>query len=131
MTDTAGSENPSPDPPSPATADDVPYTPVARIADIPAGEGRVFEVGGRLVALFFDGTSYSAIDDLCPHMGASLGSGPLADGMVTCPWHAWRFRLSDGAWCDNPKLKVDVFPVRTDGDTILVRVPPAAAAPPR
>ena len=102
----------------------VPFTRVARSGEIPAGEGRVYEVSGRLVAVFFDGRDYSAIDDLCPHMGASLGTGPLRDGVVTCPWHAWRFRLCDGAWCDNPKLKVDVFEVRVVGDAIEVRVPP-------
>ena len=87
--------------------------------------GETVGVKNRLVAVFFDGESYSAIDDLCPHMGASLGTGPLRDGVVTCPWHAWRFRLCDGAWCDNPKLKVDVFEVRVVGDAIEVRVPPA------
>ncbi|MCX7413624.1 MAG: Rieske (2Fe-2S) protein [Planctomycetia bacterium] len=105
---------------------DVPFTPVARVGEIPVGAGRTYEVAGRLVAVFFDGENYSAIDDLCPHMGASLGSGPLCDGVVTCPWHAWRFRLSDGAWCDNPKLRVDVFEVRLVGDVIEVRVTPAA-----
>ena len=105
--------------------DEVDFTPVATTGDIPVGEGRTYEVAGRLVALFFDGASYSAMDDLCPHMGASLASGPLRDGVVTCPWHAWRFRLSDGAWCDNPKLKVDVFETRVVGDRVEVRVPPA------
>jgi nitrite reductase/ring-hydroxylating ferredoxin subunit len=106
------------------SADEIPFTPVAKTGDIPVGEGRTFEVAGRLVAVFFDGTSYSAIDDLCPHMGASLGSGPMVDGVVTCPWHAWRFRLCDGAWCDNPKLAVEVFKTRLVGDTIEVCVPP-------
>ena len=104
-----------------------PFTPVARVGEIPAGEGRTFEVAGRLVAVFHDGAGYHAMDDLCPHMGASLGSGPFVDGMVTCPWHAWRFRACDGAWCDNEKLKVEVFDVRVSGDAIEVRVPPAAA----
>lgn len=108
---------------------EVPFTPVARVGDIPAGEGRTFEVAGRLVAVFHDGTAYHAIDDLCPHMGASLGSGPLRDGEVTCPWHAWRFRLSDGAWCDNPRLSVPVFEVRVEGDEISVRVPPLPPRP--
>ncbi|NDC62799.1 MAG: Rieske (2Fe-2S) protein [Planctomycetia bacterium] len=102
-----------------------PFTAVARAGDIPRGEGRTFEVSGRLVAVFFDGERYWAIDDLCPHMGASLGSGPFRDGVVTCPWHAWRFRACDGAWCDNEKLRVDVFEVRLVGDSIEVRVPPA------
>ena len=100
------------------------FVPVAKTGSIPAGEGRTFEVNGRLVAVFFDGTAYHAMDDLCPHMGASLGSGPFVDGVVTCPWHAWRFRACDGAWCDNEKLRVDVFPVRVEGDSICVQVPP-------
>lgn len=112
---------------------ETPFTAVAKTGDIPAGEGRTFEVAGRLVAVFFDGSGYSAIDDLCPHMGASLASGPLCDGVVTCPWHAWRFRLADGAWCDNPKLKVAVFETRVVDDTIEVRVapPPAVEIPSR
>ncbi len=104
---------------------DVPFIAVAAAGSIPTGQGRVFEVSGRLVAVFFDGEHYSAIDDLCPHMGASLGSGPMTDGIVTCPWHAWNFRLCDGAWCDNPQLKVEVFEVRVVDATIEVRVPPA------
>lgn len=103
---------------------DIPFVAVAKTSDIPPNEGRTFEVAGRLVAVFRDGDAFRAIDDLCPHMGASLGSGPLCDGVVTCPWHAWRFRLADGAWCDNPKLKVEVFETRVVGDTIEVRVAP-------
>jgi len=107
-----------------ANPSDAPFIAVAQVGTIPTGQGRVFEVSGRLVAVFFDGENYSAIDDLCPHMGASLGSGPMKDGVVTCPWHAWNFRLCDGAWCDNPQLKVDVFEVRVVDAMIEVRVPP-------
>ncbi len=102
-----------------------PFARVAAEGDIPVGEGRTFEVAGRLVAVLFDGSSYHAIDDLCPHMGASLASGPFVDGVVTCPWHAWRFRVGDGAWCDNEKLKVAVFPVRVVDGQIEVAVSPA------
>jgi nitrite reductase (NADH) small subunit/3-phenylpropionate/trans-cinnamate dioxygenase ferredoxin subunit len=65
---------------------------------------------------------YQAIDDICPHMGASLGAGYLdEEGVVTCPWHAWRFRVCDGKWADNPRLSVDTFEVRVQGDEIQVR----------
>ena len=79
-------------------------------------------VGDRLVAVFNQGGKYSAIDDLCPHMGASLGAGHCEDGIVTCPWHAWRFRLSDGTWTDSPRIKIDTFETRVVGDEIQVRV---------
>ena len=99
------------------------YVTVAQVGSIPSGEGRTFTVGERLVAVFNHGGKYFAIDDLCPHMGASLGAGEVDNqGIVTCPWHAWRFRVCDGTWADNPALKVDSFDVRVVGDDIQVSV---------
>jgi nitrite reductase/ring-hydroxylating ferredoxin subunit len=101
------------------------FVTVAKVGAIPEGEGRSFQAGDRLVAVFLQGGKYFAIDDLCPHMGASLGAGCLdAEGTVTCPWHAWRFRVRDGKWADNPRLAIDVFGVRVVGDEIQVRVKP-------
>lgn len=103
------------------------YTTVAQQGDIPAGEGKTFELGGRLIAVFNRNGEYFAIDDLCPHQGASLGAGHLdEEGVVACPWHAWRFCVADGKWCDNPTLGVDTFPVRLEGDAIQVLVEDAS-----
>ncbi len=99
------------------------FVTVAKVGAIPEGEGSSFQVGDRLVAVFLKDGKYYAIDDLCPHMGASLGSGYLDDeGNVSCPWHAWRFCVRDGKWADNPRLSVDTFEVRVVGDEIQVRV---------
>jgi nitrite reductase (NADH) small subunit/3-phenylpropionate/trans-cinnamate dioxygenase ferredoxin subunit len=107
------------------------FTTVARVGDIPEGEGRSFQVGQRLVAVFQQNGEYFAIDDLCPHMGASLGSGYLdEEGNVTCPWHAWRFCVRDGKWADNPRLSVDKFDVRVVGDEIQVRAQPTSGGTP-
>ena len=75
-----------------------------------------------MVAVFLQQGQYFAIDDLCPHMGASLADGYVEDGVVSCPWHAWRFRVCDGTWCDNPKIKIDKFEVRVVGEEIQVGV---------
>lgn len=100
------------------------FTTVAKVGSIPENQGITVVVNGRMVAVFFADGKYSAIDDLCPHMGASLGAGEVCDGIVSCPWHAWRFRISDGTWCDNPRIKIDAFETRVVGDDIQVRVPP-------
>lgn len=99
------------------------YVTVARVGSIPEGTGRAFAVGHRIIAVFCQDGRYFAIDDVCPHMGASLAEGYLEDGVVACPWHAWRFRVCDGTWCDNPKIKIDAFPVRVVGDEIQVGIP--------
>jgi len=105
-------------------SDEVPFQTVAKVGDIALGQGVSYTVNGRMVAVFNDQGEYFAIDDFCPHMGASLAGGYLEKGVVSCPWHAWRFCVTDGRWCDNPKLKVDAFALRIEGNEIQVQVPP-------
>jgi nitrite reductase (NADH) small subunit/3-phenylpropionate/trans-cinnamate dioxygenase ferredoxin subunit len=100
------------------------FVTVARVGEIPDGEGITREIGEHLVAVFNDGGQYFAINDMCPHQGASLGAGAVEDGVVACPWHAWRFRICDGTWCDNPRIKTDSYEVRVRDQEIQVRIPP-------
>jgi nitrite reductase (NADH) small subunit len=95
---------------------------VCRVGELAEGEGKTVAVGRRLIAVFLSGGEYRAIDDTCPHMGASLSGGYVEGGLVTCPWHAWRFRLADGAWADNPRIKIGCYPVRLEGDAVQVQV---------
>jgi nitrite reductase (NADH) small subunit/3-phenylpropionate/trans-cinnamate dioxygenase ferredoxin subunit len=99
------------------------FKTVANVGDIPDGQGIAYAVNGRMVAVFIQGGVYEAIDDFCPHMGASLAGGHVEDGVVFCPWHAWRFKTCDGTWCDNPTIGIDHSAVRVDGAEIQVCVP--------
>ena len=98
------------------------FQKVATVDEIPVGKAKSFEVDDRVIAIFnIDGT-FTAIDDMCPHMGASLCEGDFSvtDKTVSCPWHAWRFNVVDGAWSDNPRIKTDVFDVKLIGDEIHI-----------
>ena len=107
------------------------FVTVAKVGDIPEGQGKAFPVGDQMVAVFNDGGQYRAIDDMCPHMGASLASGHYENCVVTCPWHGWSFDTRDGAWCDNRKIKIDAFEVQVVGNEIQVaRKPQEVAEPP-
>ena len=96
---------------------------VAKTSDIPVNEARAFPVGDRMIAIFNQGDKFFAMDDFCPHMGASLAGGWIDGCTVSCPWHAWRFSLTDGTWLDNPKIKLDIFAVSVEGDDIHVELP--------
>ena len=104
---------------------------VAREGEIPDGEARTVGWPGQQVAVFRDGDRYFAIDDTCPHMGASLAGGFVEAGIVTCPWHYWRFRLADGAWADNPRIKIGCYPTQVVDGEIRVELPdpPAETRP--
>ena len=105
------------------------FKTVAKVGDIPEGEGRAYEYNGRMVAVFLIDGAYQAIDDFCPHMGASLAAGAVEDGSVMCPWHAWCFSLESGEFIENPQMKVDVFQVRVEGEEIQVSGPEAVETP--
>lgn len=95
---------------------------VARVGEIPENEGRYFDVDGRAVAVFLDGGEYFAIEDSCPHQGAPLSDGVVAEQTVTCTWHGWRFSLRDGRHLDGSQCRVPTYPVRVVGDEIQVGV---------
>jgi len=103
------------------------FVTVARAGQIPNGQGRTFTVGDREVAVFCVDGKYFALDDYCPHMGASLGSGDLHGETVVCNRHMWAFRLADGSCLDVPALAAETFEVRVEGGAIQVRLPEAGA----
>lgn len=100
------------------------FVTVAKTADLSDDAGHVVEVKGRLIALFGTDGGVHAIDDCCPHMGASLATGHVSDGVVTCPWHAWRFRITDGIWADAPDsgTRVNAYRAEVRGDRVLLEV---------
>jgi nitrite reductase (NADH) small subunit/3-phenylpropionate/trans-cinnamate dioxygenase ferredoxin subunit len=103
------------------------FVAVAQVGSIPEGEGRSFVVASRQIAIFRRGGEYFATSDFCPHMGAPIADGYVdVDGGVVCPWHAWKFRLSDGCWLDNPKSKtrLECFASRVVEGRIEVAVTP-------
>lgn len=93
---------------------------IARVNDVPPGTSRECVAEDRIVALFnVDGTFY-ALDGVCPHQGGPLGRGLLSGCLVTCPWHGWQFDVTTGKHQINSRIVQPTFPVRVEGDWILV-----------
>lgn len=102
------------------TGDDDGFVRLARTGDIPEGEARPYVVGRRQVAIFRIDGEYHAIDNLCPHRGASLAHGFLRGHIVTCPLHRWEFDVRNGHMQMAPG--VESFRLRVEGDWIFVAV---------
>jgi nitrite reductase/ring-hydroxylating ferredoxin subunit/uncharacterized membrane protein len=56
-----------------------------------------------LVLVRVAGTVY-ALHAVCAHAGGPLPEGTVVDGCIECPWHASRFRLTDGHVRRGPAL---------------------------
>lgn|GEM_PF-483665 len=70
--------------------------------------GTFVEVGGLELAVFrFDEPPRAVvIDNACPHASGNLSGGLVEDGIVTCPWHDWQFRLETGVCVHSDKARV-------------------------
>ncbi len=96
---------------------------VAQVSDVPPGSSTLVEADGQFLALFnVDGTFY-AINDACPHQGASLSEGEIHGCVVVCPWHGWEFDVTNGNLLTPPAiLHAETYPVVVEGDNVLVEV---------
>ena len=97
-------------------------TMVARVSDIPKGEGKIFQFQGKEIALFhLESGEILAIENHCPHRGGPLAHGILCGEAVICPLHGWRIDLRSGEVLDE-KDRVEVYPVRIERGEIRVSV---------
>jgi len=115
------------------------------LADAPAhGERRLVRLGGHTIGVFQVEGAYFALADRCPHRGAPLcSSGEVVnavDGvgdaarvtregaLVRCPWHKWDFEIATGRCPVDARLRVRRYPVRVEGDELVVTLGAAPAA---
>jgi nitrite reductase (NADH) small subunit len=95
---------------------------VAQVADIPPQTGLAVSIGNLEIALFNLAGTFYAINDQCPHRGASLADGFVEAGRVLCPWHLFDFDLQTGACGTVPTLQVCTYPVKVESCEIYVLV---------
>lgn len=95
---------------------------VGQVSELPAGASKVYTIGDREVAVFNIAGSLYAVDDRCPHSGASLGLGSVAGNVVTCPWHAWEFDISSGECVGRTCDPLRRFAVAIEGDDLLLDI---------
>jgi nitrite reductase (NADH) small subunit len=93
------------------------------VAEAPAaGQVSEAEVNGRAICLANVAGTLSALDNLCPHRQGPLGQGWIEGKAVVCPWHSWAFDVDTGLAEYPPDQKVAVFPVKVEGDAVLIEV---------
>ncbi len=98
---------------------------VARAADIPPGEMGAAEAGGQQIAIFhLEDGSWHATSNICTHAFALLSDGWFEGTEIECPLHAARFDVRSGKAVAAPAEEdLASYPVRIDGDAVLVGLP--------
>ncbi len=105
-----------------ATARQEGWTRAADLTALPDGETRFVEVDSRPVILSRFGDSVTCFENACAHMGMAMDGGELSEGILTCPYHAFRYSLQSGECLTAPEVRLQPHGVRVVGGRIEVRL---------
>jgi 3-phenylpropionate/trans-cinnamate dioxygenase ferredoxin subunit len=99
------------------------YLRACAVADVAVGGALHVDVDGRPVAVVHSDGEFYALRDVCSHAEVALSEGEIEGQTIECWLHGSRFDLVTGRPTGLPATKpVPVYPVKIDGDDILVDV---------
>ncbi|MBT2276315.1 Rieske (2Fe-2S) protein [Rhodococcus qingshengii] len=111
---------------------------VATVSEIEPGDHKVVPIGKHGVGVYNVNGKFYAIANYCPHEGGPLCSGRTRGQAVVdesqaggqsetrpgefiyCPWHQWGFELATGTTAVKPEWSIRTYPVRVDGENVIV-----------
>ena len=110
---------------------------VATVDEIPPGERKIVEIGGRSLGVFNIKGEFYALRNICPHQGGPLCQGPLTGFVMAdkpggeyryerrgeilrCPWHGWEYDVTTGqSWVDPASVRTRRYEVEVSAGDAL------------
>jgi nitrite reductase/ring-hydroxylating ferredoxin subunit/uncharacterized membrane protein len=74
------------------------------LAQLPEATPTKMKAGINDLVVVRVGDTVHAMHAVCAHAGGPLAEGTVVDGCLECPWHASRFRLTDGHAVQGPTV---------------------------
>lgn len=93
---------------------------MGKVSDLPPGKSLEKRILARRIAVFNDAGTLYGIEADCKHMKASLATGNVAGGIVTCKWHGWKYNLGTGECLGRPGMRLKRYDVVIEGDDIYL-----------
>lgn len=103
---------------------------VGKLSDIPQRGARVVRSDEGDIAVFRTAEDkVFALRDLCPHKGGPLSQGMVHGDRVACPLHDWKIHLDSGHAVAPDEGCAARFPVKIEGEKILLSLTPDTGCP--
>ncbi|SDM71346.1 Rieske (2Fe-2S) protein [Allokutzneria albata] len=116
-----GQPTQQPQPSSSSAPQQQPTTgPLAALADVPVGGGKLVDAGGRKVLLVRTSeTEVKGYDPTCPHAGATVQ--PPTGSTIKCPLHGSTFDTASGSVTGGPaKSGLKTVAVKVEKDQVVL-----------
>lgn len=102
---------------------------IGQVADIPKLGARTVQTAQGEIAVFRAADDHIfALSNRCPHKNGPLSEGIVSGRKVACPLHNWVIDLTTGQADAPDEGCTTAYPIRLDGDRVLLGLVPAKAA---
>jgi Fe-S cluster biogenesis protein NfuA/nitrite reductase/ring-hydroxylating ferredoxin subunit len=98
------------------------WLPAGTLQEIPEGSIRTLDAGGVDVILYRRGSTVTCFQDACSHLGLGISTGAIAEGVITCPHHGFRYDLATGDCLTAPVVRLRSHDVRVTDDNVEIRL---------
>jgi nitrite reductase/ring-hydroxylating ferredoxin subunit len=96
---------------------------VGRAEDIPDGERKLVQVDDLSIGIFHHQGAWYAVRNSCLHRGGPVAAGSLEGDVLTCPWHGYKYNVTNGELLADPKAKLDMYPVEVRDGELHLHIP--------
>ena len=106
------------------------WVEVGTLNDIPKLGARVVKRAEGDIAVFRTAEDkVFALRDKCPHKGGQLSQGIVHGDRVACPLHDWKISLDTGVAVLPDEGCAASFPIKMEGENILLSLIPEEGCP--
>lgn len=98
------------------------WTYASKLQDIPEGGIKALVLDGESLMLSRRGSIVTCFQNACAHLGMELDGGEVAGGIITCPYHGFRYDLASGECLTAPAVQLQPHAVRVVGHRVEVRL---------
>lgn len=80
------------------------------------------KVEGISLILNRQGANVSCYRNACSHLEYPIDMGKVSNGIITCPFHKFRYELDTGKCLNAPGDSLESYPVKIEGDRVFVEI---------
>jgi Fe-S cluster biogenesis protein NfuA/nitrite reductase/ring-hydroxylating ferredoxin subunit len=95
---------------------------VATLDEVPEFSVVAVQLAGTSLILHRQGVTVKCYRNACSHLGSPLEKGKIENGIITCPYHGFQYKLETGECLTAPDISLQSYPVKIKGNKVFVKL---------
>jgi len=96
---------------------------VADESEIPDGERKIVEIDDLSIGVFHHKGGWYALKNSCLHRSGPVCEGMLEGDELVCPWHGYRYNVTDGTLLSDTSANLDMYQVELKDGQVHLKIP--------